>query len=194
MSVLAEERQNRWQQILVQLEREYRALSSTEQEWIADRLMQIDRLQMALDQLFSKAGGEMACATCEGACCAKGHYHATLPNVLSYLQWNNFPPQADFDKTCPWLGVQGCVHDPGKRPYNCITFLCDKLEEPLATAEVEEFYRLDRELRKHYLAFVERYEGAGMTGLLLQAARLDGRPFLSLKPECADSIKRQEPA
>jgi hypothetical protein len=189
MTDLSDDRQQRWQQIVAQTQQEYRTLSSSEKRWIGDLLTKIDRLQCALDHLFIKAGGEQVCATCEGACCAKGHNHVGLPNLLAYLQQDELPPPADFAKTCPWLGPQGCVHPVGHRPYNCITFLCDKLEQHLNQSEVVEFYRLDRELRKLYQTFANHYLSGGMSGLLLQTARLNGHPLLSLRSESGKDSK-----
>jgi len=182
MNELSADRQKRWQQVVEQLERDYYALPEAEKTWLAELIGQIEKLQYGLDHLFHKAEGEQICARCKGACCAKGHNHAGLANLLSYVQQNMVPPDADFSKTCPWLGPCGCVHQARHRPYNCITFLCDKLEERLDNADVEEFYRLDQELRKLYLRVADFYSGGGMSGLLLQAARLNGVSLLSKKP------------
>lgn len=192
MSELSKERQRRWQAIVERIRQEYHALPQSEKEWIATRLQELERVQSGLDSLFGKADGALACSACQGACCAKGHNHMVLPNLLAYLQQDTLPPTADFSLTCPWLGPQGCVHEVGHRPYNCITFLCDKLEERLESAEGEEFYRLDRELRQLYRSFTERYVGGGMVGLLLQVERLGDRPFLSLRSDSNDSAKSQE--
>jgi len=178
MDDLSHARQQRWQRLVMQLQQEYLALPQAEKGWISLRLQELERLQQALDSLFRKAGGETACAGCEGACCAKGHNHMLLPNLLAYLQQGQLPPTADFSQTCPWLGAKGCLHGVVLRPYNCVTFLCATLEERLSSEDVEEFYRLDRELRLCYLSFTEHYAGGGMSGLLIQAERLAGRPFL----------------
>ncbi|MDT8419200.1 MAG: hypothetical protein RQ754_02110 [Desulfuromonadales bacterium] len=179
MKDLSQAREQRWPQIVMQMQQEYQALPRAEKIWISRRLQELERLQVALDALFRKAGGEGACADCEGACCARGHNHLVLPNLLAYLQQGQLPPVADFSQTCPWLGAQGCVHGVSRRPYNCVTFLCAKLEERLPCDEVEEFYRLDRELRLCYRAFTEHFAGGGMSGLLIQAERLSGSPFLA---------------
>lgn len=193
MNELSSERQLRWQQIVEQLEQEFQSLPSLEKKRIAELLKQMKLLQKSLDHLFRKAEGEQVCTACEGACCAKGHNHVVLPNLLAYLQEEKVFPEPDFTGTCPWLGPLGCAHEVGHRPYNCITFLCDKLEEHLESTDVEEFYRLDQELRQLYKGFAERYAGGGMSGLLLQTARLNGRPLLALRAGTDDSNKRQEP-
>jgi hypothetical protein len=192
MSEDAAERQSRWRRMVHRLERDYRCLPPAEKARIAELSAPLVRLQQSLDRLFSKADGARICAACRGACCAKGHNHACLPNLLAYLQQQQAPPQPDFSQTCPWLGPRGCVHEAGRRPYNCISFLCDKLEERLAAADVAEFYRLDRALRTCYQAFVARYPGGGMTGLLLQSARLDGRSLLFFHSATTDD-RAQEP-
>ena len=171
----------RWQQIVGQLTQDYNSLSLAEKEQLTELLSKIERLQIRLDRLFRKADGEQICADCEGACCAKGHNHAGLVNLLSYLEQGVTPPAADFTRTCPWLGPDGCHHQAKSRPYNCITFLCDKLEVRLEKTDIDEFYRLESDLRKLYFKFSDLYAGGGMSGLLLQAERLNGMSLLSKK-------------
>jgi len=188
MATLAPERGQRWDDIVRQVGREYQALPATERTWISLALVRIATLQVELDGLFCGASGEGLCADCAGACCAKGHNHATLTTLLMFLDRDVAPPAADFTRTCPWLGEQGCVLAADSRPYNCITFVCDKIEQRLTAAELHRFYQLDRELRACYQAFADRYPGAGMTGLLLRAARLEGRSFF----DCRAEITSQE--
>jgi hypothetical protein len=87
-------------------------------------------------------------------------------------------PTLDFNSTCPLLNDQGCLLVPHHRPYPCISFLCDRIEDLLSPADVALFYTLEAELRQIYLAFAARFAGGGMQGLLLVARRLRGRPFL----------------
>jgi len=178
-----EQRSQRWQQIVGQLADEYARLPETEKSWIASRLQRIAALQLRLNQLFEIGCGLQSCADCLGECCAKGHNHMTLANLLSYLQRQELPPPADFSRTCPFLGERGCVLIAERRPYNCISFVCDIIEKSLTSAEVAAFYSLEQQLRVLYQMFAERYVGGGLTGLLLQSERLNGRPFLELKPE-----------
>jgi len=178
-----EQRNQRWQQIVAQIAREYRTLPKTEKDWIAHQLEKISGLQRSLNRLFEKGSGLNACADCLGECCAKGHNHMTLANLLGYLQREKLPPTADFSSTCPFLGDRGCLLGIETRPYNCISFVCDIIENSLTSAEVDEFYDLEQQLRSLYQQFSERYLGGGLTGLLLQAERLNGRPFLDRKPE-----------
>lgn len=173
------ERARRWQQIVARVSAEYAVLPAAEKTWINIRLQQIAELQAQLNSLFEKGNGLQACSKCHGECCAKGHNHMTLANLLGFLQRGELPPAADFSLTCPFLGQMGCVLDSQRRPYNCISFICDIIETAVTPAELAEFYSLERRLRVLYQDFAARYAGAGLTGLLLQAERLNGTPFLS---------------
>ena len=181
MTSLQPSRAVRWQTILQQVEAAYRALDDAEKDWIRQQLRQIESLQLQLDRLFQQAGGSNACGGCQGDCCAKGHNHLTLANLLSYLQEGKLPPVADFSRTCPFLAEQGCLLPVASRPYNCVSFVCDIIENALAPAELAEFYRLEGELRSCYQQFAARYRGAGMTGLLLQQEQSPGSTFLEKK-------------
>ncbi len=175
---MIEERSRRWMQIVDQVAREYLALPESEKEWIFVQLSEIGRFQSELQKLFYQGGGAEHCHSCLGECCRKGHNHMTLANLLAYLAAGEDPPQPDFSKTCPFLGSAGCLIEEAKRPYNCVTFICDKIEDSLSAEQVDTFYLLDRQLRGVYQLFACRYAGAGMAGLLLQEQRLAGKPFL----------------
>ncbi len=174
-------RTSRWQQIVAQVAAEYRLLPAAERDWINPRLDRIQRLQVELQNLFDCAEGTQHCRLCEGDCCACGHHHMTLVNLLGFIRKNTLPPDADFTRTCPFLSWKGCLLPVTERPYNCISFICDKIETDLTRDELAQFYALERELRTLYFEFSERYLGAAMTGLLLQDQRLAGRSFFTLK-------------
>lgn len=167
-----------WQQLCQQLANEYRQLAGDEKRWIAERLAAIAETQRGLEELFRQVDGAQACAGCGGDCCAKGHNHMTLANLLAFLQADEVLPRADFSQTCPFLAQAGCRLAVDRRPYNCISFVCDRIENVLMPEDVERFYRLEKHLRGLYLQFAERYAGGGLTGLLLQAERLAGTAFL----------------
>ena len=178
-------RTTRWQQIVAQIAAEYRLLAAEEKDWINPRLDQIQRLQRELQDLFEHADGSDHCRECEGDCCARGHHHMTLVNLLGFLRRNDLPPEADFTQTCPFLSWKGCLLPVSTRPYNCVSFICDKIENDLKPQELESFYQLEKQLRALYHEFSERYLGAAMTGLLLQDQRLVGRSFFTRKKTSA---------
>jgi hypothetical protein len=168
-----------WKDIVSRVMNEYHCLTPRELTWINTRLDQIEALQLELNQLFCHAEGAAICHQCQGDCCAKGHNHVTLANLLSFIRRGDLPPEADFTSTCPFLSGEGCRLSVTSRPYNCITFICDRIEDALPQDKKNHFYALDTELRSLYLEFSQRYRGAAMTGVLIFEQRRPGQSFLA---------------
>lgn len=169
-----------WNNIVSSVMNEYHDLAPAELTWINARLDQIEALQLELNQVFCHAEGESICHQCQGDCCLKGHNHMTLVNLLSFIRRGVLPPDADFTSTCPFLGGEGCRLSVNSRPYNCISFICDRIEVALPQDKKAHFYALDSALRSLYLEFTQRYRGAAMTGLLIFEQRRAGQSFLAL--------------
>lgn len=174
--------QKLWEQIVSEVEEQYLILGQDEKNWLAPRVRRIADLQQQLNSLFQAADGEQHCCDCAGGCCHAGHNHMTLINLLQYIFRQQQLPPADFQQSCPFLGVCGCLLPVERRPYNCITFICDRIEGSLSPRQLSEFYRVEGELRQLYLAVAQRYLGAAMTGLLLQHKRRQGRSVFQIKP------------
>lgn len=178
-----------WQQLVTQICREYTQLETREKSWITRQCGRIGTLQEKLNQLFVQARGETVCRDCRGDCCALGHNHLTLANLLALYGSGQPLPQLDFSKTCPLLTPKGCQLAAAYRPYNCISFVCERIETRLNPQQLTEFYQTEKELRQLYRFFQQRYAGASLSGLLIAADRLQGRPFLQRihPPFSADS-------
>lgn len=174
----SEEDLDLWQQTLARIKQEVTELPAEERAWIESHLAAAAGLQEKMHGVFLAAGGEAVCADCQGLCCDRAKYHPTLVNLLHFLMPGDKPPVADFTRSCPFLGPAGCPFPAARRPFNCLTFLCERVEERLSPAECEEFYAFERQLREVYLAFDRRYTGSSLRGLLNRAAGLGGRPFL----------------
>ncbi len=172
-----------WQDILPAISAELAALSAEEREWLQSRVDEIASLQESLDALYRRADGLEACAGCDGACCGCGRHHLTLTNLLGYLLDGQDPPSPDFSRTCPFLGAQGCLLPVARRPYNCITFFCEILDERLDEAERERLKELDHRLRHEYELVAQRYPVASLRGLWIALGRHDGRFLLRSRTE-----------
>ncbi len=105
----------------------------------------------------------------------------TLVEVLTALLQGQTIPTPVTDATCPFLTEQGCLLVPEMRPFNCVTFNCERVEDQLTSEQQQTFYRLEKELRTLYMEFEERYAGASLRGLVIRAERLGGVPLLSRK-------------
>ena len=178
-------RQQLWEQIVVEVQDRYLTLGQDEKNWLEPRLHEIADLQRKLNNLFTAAGGEQHCRNCAGGCCHAGHNHMTLINLLQYVSRHQPLPAADFQQSCPFLGACGCLLPVERRPYNCISFICDIIENALMPQQVNEFYRVEGALRQLYLEVAQRYLGGAMTGLLLQHKRQQGRSVFQLKTGAA---------
>jgi hypothetical protein len=170
-----------WSALLQRINSEIETLDATERGWLNERLAAIASLQIALDELFFKAGGNNACAGCEGACCGCGRHHITLTNLLGYLLAGEVPPTPDFSRTCPFLGEQGCCLPVARRPYNCITFFCETLEDRLDADQCGQLRALDRQLRSEYQRVADRYPAASLRGIWIALERIgNGRLLRSI--------------
>ncbi|MCM2264860.1 MAG: hypothetical protein NDI73_06655 [Desulfuromonadales bacterium] len=168
-----------WAATLVRVRNELVELSTADRDWLTAQVSRIGALQAELDRLFRDAGGPAICAACLGGCCGGARHHVTLTNLLGYLLAGEEPPAPDFSLICPQLGVQGCRLPAERRPFNCIIFLCDRIDGQLTGEQRIAFDGIEAELRNAYHAVAERCRGASLRGLLIAAARLGDRPLLA---------------
>jgi hypothetical protein len=174
--------QTAWRAILARLDREYAGLGPAERQLLAGQLTVVGAIQEAMQALFAAAGGGEVCRDCRGYCCDRAKNHLTLVNLLAYLAAGERPPEPDFALPCPFAGPDGCLHETARRPFNCVTFLCERVEERVDGAALERFYALERQLRLAYEAFDRRFAGSSLRGIFIRAARLGERPLLGAPP------------
>jgi hypothetical protein len=168
-----------WQQIIVAVQKELSSLGAAERLWIEQHLDNIHDLQRQLHQLFIAGDGPNQCRKCLGSCCECGNNHMTLANVLSGLLNDNLPA-ANFTNICPFLNEQGCMLAVQTRPFNCVTFICERIDDNLSSVQRAQFYALEKLLREQYLAFDQRYMGSSLCGILIRSQSMSGGRFLAL--------------
>ncbi|HJV33951.1 hypothetical protein [Geomonas sp.] len=141
----------------------------------ADR-EQVDRLcrsmvarKEAMQALVARVDAASHCAGCGGACCVKGKYHVTPVDLVVYLATGAelFAPLFD-NGLCPYLAPEGCLMPPGYRPFNCITFNCELIEDQLPEEEVALFYLWESELRESYRQLRALFPDRSADGPLLK--------------------------
>ena len=167
-----------WSAIVDAVRREFATLPAAEREWIEPRLAEAAALQEELHALFLGARGAEHCRACLGLCCDCGKNHLTLVNLLGLFLDGAALPEPDFAVPCPFLSPAGCLLPPGRRPFNCVTFLCETVDKELCASSRERFAASELRLRRLYGAFDARYAGSSLRGLFIRAERLAGRPFL----------------
>jgi hypothetical protein len=167
-----------WAATVLRVRIELNELPASEHSWLVDQVSRIGELQLELDLLFRIIGGPTVCIDCLGGCCSLAKHHATLTNILGYLLAGEEPPTPDFALSCPFLGAQGCRLPAARRPFNCIIFLCDRVDRYLSSEQRTAFAGIEAGLRTAYHAIADRYPGASLRGLLMAAARVGHRPLL----------------
>jgi len=168
----------KWRRLIACLYDEFSRLEPAEKAWLETKLAQVADCQRQLHDYFLQAGGSQLCQDCAGDCCGCGKNHLTLINLLGYLVVGETVPEPEFFRPCPFLGDAGCRHDVERRPFNCVTFLCEEVEERLDPSKRASFYHYERQLRQLYAEFDRRYAGSGLCGIFIRAESLAGRSFL----------------
>jgi hypothetical protein len=126
-------------------------------------------------EMYALAGGAAiveTCTECGGLCCEKGKYHFSVIDLLMYLSTGKELFSPTFRETpCPFLGETGCLMSPAYRPFTCITFHCERLEELLSSADLERICHQERSLRVLYREMEKLFGIRLMQGLLLSGER-----------------------
>jgi hypothetical protein len=166
VKIVPDLRQALWEKTILTVQNEWQALAGSEQSWIAQKLNRLMDIQRELHELVAVAEGEEICRECNGGCCGDGLYHPTLVTLLAHLINNQSLPVPDFHQSCPYLGAAGCQFLPVVRPFNCLIFICDKIEARCPEQDVGKMSLLEAELRTIYEAFDNRYTGSSLRGLM----------------------------
>ena len=167
-----------WNQAIARASEEFRSLDGLPmQREIIALSVRIMTCKAELFAIFENLDGIALCRRCSGECCRAGRYHFTAIDLLSYLVTGEKLFIPDFEANgCPFLGKGGCMIAPRFRPYNCITFLCDRLDVRMSASVRNEFEGLSGLLlelcREMEMLFANRF----MYGILNNGRRmLDGR-------------------
>jgi hypothetical protein len=184
----------KWDRGVAAVREEYAALSPPQRAWLKERSSAVKSCKKGLHSIVEALGAGEICAECRGECCARGKNHVTVVDLLVYLADDRrlFSPSFERD-LCPYLGETSCLMEPEYRPYNCITFICERVEGLLEPAEKERFYSVERELRALFEGFEQVFDNRFRAGLLINSERdlvqnrtsiLRGVALLSLQEGC----------
>ncbi|WP_243370076.1 hypothetical protein [Geotalea sp. SG265] len=108
-------------------------------------------LKLAMQAIVERVAGSSTCGECGGKCCRCGRYHFTAIDLVAYLVTGKELFAPDFaGEGCLFLDGDRCLMPPEYRPFNCITFACEDIEDRFTGEEKDRFYFLERELRLSY--------------------------------------------
>jgi len=134
-------------------------------------------LKAEITSIFDGAKGIEVCRLCCGECCRTGCYHFTTVDLLAYFIASRelFTPLFD-NGVCPFLGDSGCMMDPCHRPYNCVTFVCEKFDILISSVERERFADLSAKLIAVYRGLEQLFANRFVYGILNNGDRfVEGR-------------------
>ncbi|HTP65581.1 MAG TPA: hypothetical protein VMJ66_09345 [Geobacteraceae bacterium] len=178
----------KWDRGVAAVRKEFAALGPA----LTRRLMvfaaAIKSRKVALHSAAEEAGAGAICGECRGECCHRGKNHVTVVDLLVYLCDGRelFTPCFERD-ICPYLAESGCIMDPEYRPYNCITFICERIEDGLEPSRKELFYGFEQELRTLYEEFERLFDNSFRYGLMRTMERsLPGGPAPILRGAALD--------
>ena len=163
--------ETQWREGVARVTLAYQALPQREREKLQALAAALKEQKCAMQALVARVGAAEQCAGCGGECCVAGKYHFSRADLLVYLAAGEtlFVPLFG-NGLCPYLGGGGCLIPPAYRPFNCITFNCERIEELLGPEELDGFYRMERELRRSYGEIRSLFPEQTMYGALLAEA------------------------
>jgi hypothetical protein len=160
--------QEQWQAGMTRVTEVYRALPEATLAKLQELSEVLKGLKCAMQELVARVDAAVHCAGCGGACCVAGKYHFTRADLLVYLACGAELFEPLFGNgLCPYLGQQGCLIPAAYRPFNCITFNCELIEDRLSEEEIASFYRMERELKGCYAEIRSLFPEDTMYGALL---------------------------
>jgi hypothetical protein len=151
---------------------EFSRLAPFRRALVGEAAEAVKACKQALHTIVEGVAAAGICASCGGECCRTGKFHFTVVDLLVYLVDGRelFTPRFG-QEACPYLGAPGCLMAPVYRPFNCITFNCERVECLLEPREKERFTRHEEKLRSHYKSFEELFGARFMGGLLMNGER-----------------------
>ena len=130
---------------------EYAALSPLLKARLEKCAAAIKSCKQALQLIGEGVRADEICGECRGECCARGKNHVKAIDLLVYLNDGREIITPCFaQEICPYLGEKGCLMEPEYRPYNCITFICERVEGLLGPMEKSVLMPSNVSLRAFY--------------------------------------------
>jgi len=161
-----------WDQAVAAITAEYADLPGSLKEILREKAVILRQLKGSLHRLAEEMHGASICAACGGECCVRGKCHVTVVDIIVMLVSGVHLSEPRFGRDfCPQLGERGCLMSPEFRPFNCITFNCERVEGLWEPGRIDSFYRLERDLRQHYGELEQLFDNRFMKGLLMSYER-----------------------
>ena len=161
-----------WSEAVGKVRREYQAFPASLKQQLSGLSAEIMELKGEHQKLLATFDAESLCGRCNGVCCRYGKHHFSAVELISYLVFERelFSPSFD-NPVCPYIDDSGCLMEPSLRPFNCIIFICEELDNQLDEASRALLEALEARLRSLYRRFGEMLGNRFENGLLISFQR-----------------------
>lgn len=166
-----------WSAAISKARAEFEGLDAEQVAAVEIEIREIMSIKAGIAAIFDGVDGAGICRACRGECCRTGSYHFTAVDLLAHFVTSRelFSPRFD-NGSCPYLGENGCLMESAYRPYNCVTFVCDRVDGGMEPDERHRYAQLSGKLIDHYRELEQRFANRFMYGILNNGARfVDGR-------------------
>jgi|SRR6185369_7281244 len=164
--------QELWSEASGQVRSEYLDLPMPVKKRLCELSSEIGALKDRHQKLVSRYSPDRLCEQCNGICCRYGKHHFTAVELIGYLAAERklFTPCFDHP-VCPYIGDSGCMMEPALRPFNCIIFICEALDNRLDESSRAELSAIEAKLRQLYLQIDQLLGNRFGNGLLISFQR-----------------------
>ena len=161
-----------WSEAVASVQSEYLALPMPVKKRLHELSSEISELKAGHQKLASRFSPDLLCERCNGICCRYGKHHFTVVELIVYLvsEYELFTPSFE-NPVCPYIGDTGCLMEPALRPFNCIIFICEDLDNRLDEASRAELSAIEKKLRQLYLQIDQLLGNRFGNGLLISFRR-----------------------
>jgi hypothetical protein len=166
-----------WQTAVATAQDEFGRLTAEQLVAVGSLVNRVMACKGELTALFDSLNGSAVCSLCRGECCRAGRYHFTVVDLVVYLTTSSelFLPRFN-NCACPFLGDRGCLMPPLYRPYNCLTFVCDRIDDGMDQDQRACFSAVSERLLACYREMEALFHNRFTGGLLNNGERFrDGR-------------------
>jgi hypothetical protein len=161
-----------WSEAVGRVQSEYQSLPLPVKQRLYELSSEIRALKDEHQKLVSRFSPDLLCERCNGICCRYGKHHFTAVELIVYLAAERelFTPSFE-NPVCPYIGDTGCLMEPALRPFNCIIFICEDLDNRLDESSRAELSVIEKKLRQLYLQIDQLLGNRFGNGLLISFQR-----------------------
>ncbi len=173
-----------WSEAVGRVKSEYTALSDSIKQRLSGLTSEIRALKDEHQKLMARFSADNPCERCNGICCRYGKHHFTAVELIVYLVSESLLFAPSFEHpVCPYIGGSGCMMAPALRPFNCIIFICEDLDDRLDEASRTGLLAIENRLRQLYQEFDALLGNRFANGLLItfQRALDSGSPIFNCR-------------